>query len=117
MDHLADNGLEIGHDGLLDVVGEESPQGCGSDCHMPHAWAVAIRSATASGVSLVTVCAVDTGRVTRKGRRNWTVSCKNTRRCVPCASGRVGARGDEQASSIERMRGIMNRHDLGGVSE
>jgi hypothetical protein len=24
MDHLADNGLEIGHDGLLDVVGEES---------------------------------------------------------------------------------------------
>jgi hypothetical protein len=28
-----------------------------------------------------------------------------------------GARGDEQASPIERMRGIMNRHDLGGVSE
>ena len=90
MDHLADNGLEIGHDGLLDVVGEEAPQSCGSDCHMPHTWAVAIRSATASGVSLVTVCAVDTGRVTRRGRRNWTVSCKNTRRCVPCASGRVG---------------------------
>src|SRR2546428_14091713 len=90
MDHLADNGLEIGHDGLLDVLWEESPQGCGSDCHRPHAWAVAINSATASGVSFVTVCSVDTGRVTRRGRRNWTVSRKNTRRGVPCASGRVG---------------------------
>ena len=48
----------------------ELPQGCGSDCHRPHAWAVAIKSATASGVSFVTVCSVDTGRVTRRGRRN-----------------------------------------------
>ena len=28
-----------------------------------------------------------------------------------------GARGDEKASPIERMRGIVNRHDLWGVIE
>jgi hypothetical protein len=88
--HLLEHGGEVDDDGLLHVVGEGSPHVGGLGRHRPHTWAVATNSLTASSERLVGVCPLATGSVALRGRRNWTVSRKHTRRKVPWASGRVG---------------------------
>ena len=74
----------------LPLLREASPQDGGSDCHTPHAGALAPSAATAAGVRLGTACSVDRGRGARRGRRSGTGSRKKTRRGSPWAAGRGG---------------------------